>query len=165
MNKRSYYELHFEVFGFGINVIVFCFLSGKCYSNSYDRGWKGKGIETESAVVYKGIPYAAPPVGDLRWAKPQDVQNWDTLMIADTFSKASIQAKHDANDGVYGTEFYREDPEMGEDCLYLNVWTPRAHLIIQRRNSLWQYGFTVVLSMADGALKWSLTEMLGQSAT
>lgn len=90
------------------------------------EGGKVKGIETESAVVYKGIPYAAPPVGNLRWAKPQDVQNWDTLMIADTFSKASIQAKHDANDGVYGTEFYREDPEMGEDCLYLNVWTPKG---------------------------------------
>ena len=88
------------------------------------EGGKVVGVETENSVVYKGIPYAAAPVGDLRWKKPQPVVAWEGVKVADSFGCAAIQAKHDPNDGVYGTEFFAEDSEMSEDCLYLNVWTP-----------------------------------------
>lgn len=90
------------------------------------EGGKVVGVETENSVVYKGIPYAAPPVGDLRWKKPQPVVAWDGVKIADAFGCAAVQAKHNPNDGVYGTEFFAEDSEMSEDCLYLNIWTPKG---------------------------------------
>ncbi|MDD7455105.1 MAG: carboxylesterase family protein [Bacteroidales bacterium] len=50
-------------------------------------GGKILGVPSDSAgvLVYKGIPYAAPPVGDLRWKKPQPVSSWDTVMVADHY--------------------------------------------------------------------------------
>lgn len=107
------------------------------------EGGKIIGVESDQSVVYKGIPYAAPPVGDLRWAKPQPVPAWVGEKLCDTFGYAAIQAKHDPNDGVYGTEFYREDPEMREDCLYLNVWTPKgatAHPEKKLPVAIWIHG-------------------------
>lgn len=89
------------------------------------EGGKVVGVELDNSVVYRGIPYAAPPVGELRWAKPQPVAEWEGVKLCDTFGNAAIQAEHDPNDGVYGTEFYAEDAEMSEDCLYLNIWTPK----------------------------------------
>lgn len=90
------------------------------------EGGKIKGVETTNSVLYKGIPYAAPPVGNLRWAKPQDVQPWDTVMIAEHYGPAAIQKLHSPEDNWYGKEFYAAGTEMSEDCLYLNVWTPKG---------------------------------------
>ena len=91
------------------------------------EGGKVQGVTCESAnvLVYKGIPYAAPPVGELRWKKPQPVTPWDTVLVANDFRNASMQAAHDPNDGGYGTEFFATDAPFSEDCLYLNIWTPK----------------------------------------
>ena len=91
-------------------------------------GGKVQGVLCDSTdvIVYKGIPYAAPPVGELRWKKPQPVVPWDTVLIANDFRNASVQAAHDPNDGAYGTEFFATDAPFSEDCLYLNVWTPKS---------------------------------------
>ena len=88
------------------------------------EGGAVRGVVLDGSVVYRGIPYAAPPVGELRWQLPQPVAAWDTVMEADHWSAASWQAAHDPNDANYGVEFYAEDPEFSEDCLYLNIWTP-----------------------------------------
>ncbi len=89
------------------------------------------GVDCESYIVYRGIPYAKAPIGDLRWAAPQTPDNFNGVFIADKFSPICPQRKHDP-DGPqmgfnYGKEFYA-DPEflrdMSEDCLYLNIWTP-----------------------------------------
>ncbi len=77
-----------------------------------------------SVMIYKGVPYAAAPVGDLRWKKPQPVTLWKEVKVADKFGDAAVQYAKDPNDGGYGTEFYPENPPYSEDCLYLNVWTP-----------------------------------------
>ena len=75
-------------------------------------------------LVYKGIPYAAPPVGDLRWKKPQPVQSWDTVMVADHYGHIAMQDALDPS-SFYVKEFYQDGlPAMDEDCLYLNVWAP-----------------------------------------
>lgn len=84
-------------------------------------------VDNNQTVVFRGIPYAAPPVGDLRWKKPQPVASWDSVRICDTFGPGAIQAPHSNPDDFYTKEFYWEgDPEFSEDCLYLNVWTPIA---------------------------------------
>lgn len=85
-----------------------------------------RGVELEHSVVFKGVPYAAPPVGDLRWREPQPVRPWDTVMLCDHFRNAGPQPAHNPNDGDYGTEFFAEDAPFSEDCLQLNIWVPKS---------------------------------------
>ena len=88
------------------------------------EGGKIQGVESsvKGVYIYKGIPFAAPPVGDLRWKEPQPVLPWEGVKVADTFGPGAMQAKHDSSN-PWTSEFYWEDPEFSEDCLYLNVWT------------------------------------------
>jgi para-nitrobenzyl esterase len=83
----------------------------------------GVGTGTAGVTLFKGIPYAAPPVGALRWKAPQPVVPWDGVRVCDTFG--AICPQPSTSTGGYTEEFYDEGyPEMSEDCLYLNVWTP-----------------------------------------
>jgi para-nitrobenzyl esterase len=68
------------------------------------------GIEVDGVRAYKGIPYAAPPLGDLRWREPQPVVGWTGVRKAETFAAPCMQAS-------------KANGEPSEDCLYLNVWT------------------------------------------
>ena len=68
--------------------------------------------------VFKGVPFAAPPVGDLRWRPPQPVEPWNDTRDATAFAPACMQVKRGA-DSFYGPGA----DDMSEDCLYLNVWT------------------------------------------
>src|ERR1700744_288963 len=63
---------------------------------------------------FKGIPFAAPPVGDLRWKEPQPVKNWTGIRQAYHFSHMPMQKR------VFADMVFRADT-MSEDCLYLNV--------------------------------------------
>ena len=67
--------------------------------------------------IFKGIPYAAAPVGELRWAEPRPVVKWSGVRIADHFGPRCMQAP------VYNDMIFR-DTGSSEDCLHLNVWTP-----------------------------------------
>ncbi|HPI69294.1 MAG TPA: carboxylesterase family protein [Bacteroidales bacterium] len=92
------------------------------------EGGQIKGVETATpgVMIYKGIPYAAPPVGDLRWREPQPVIPWEGVKICDTFGAAGPQKLTDPG-SFYDKEFYSQSPHVkNEDCLYLNVWTPEA---------------------------------------
>lgn len=95
------------------------------------EGGKVQGVFCDSTdvIAYKGVPFAAAPVGELRWKKPQPVTPWDTVMIADHFRNAAWQAAHDPNDGAYGTEFFATDAPFDEDCLHANIWTPKSAAI------------------------------------
>lgn len=77
-----------------------------------------------SVRAYKGIPFAAPPVGPLRWRAPQPVAPWAGVRIADRFGSACLQPLV-PRDGIMNLFSFAEPPECGmsEDCLYLNVWT------------------------------------------
>lgn len=84
--------------------------------------------EDPSVIVFKGIPYAAPPVGELRLQPPQDVIPWDGVRECSAFSAIAPQPGN-ARGTFYGEEFYwMPQPEQSEDCLYLNVWAPARTL-------------------------------------
>lgn len=86
----------------------------------------GESADDGYTIVYKGIPYAAPPVGDLRWKKPQPVEPWNGVRHCTEFGPASLQGDQDRR-SFYFREFFSDgDPQRSEDCLYLNVWTPAA---------------------------------------
>jgi para-nitrobenzyl esterase len=67
--------------------------------------------------AFKGVPYAAPPVGDLRWREPQPLKKWKGVRQATQFGARCMQAP------IFGDMNFRSNG-MSEDCLYLNVWTP-----------------------------------------
>src|SRR6266699_4917625 len=71
--------------------------------------------------AYKGIPYAAPPVGDLRWRPPQPVVPWKGVKAADHFNPACMQPPTETT----GSSAWHEGlVPISEDCLYVDVWTP-----------------------------------------
>ncbi len=74
------------------------------------------GRETDSVLAFKGIPFAAPPVGDLRWRPPQPPKAWDGVRASTNMAPACPQP----SDRTYGFAY----KPQSEDCLYLNVWTP-----------------------------------------
>jgi para-nitrobenzyl esterase len=77
-----------------------------------------------SVTAFKGIPYATPPVGDLRWRAPQPVASWSGARKADRYGASCTQQQTGAF-GPFTREFLYVTP-ASEDCLYLNVWTPKA---------------------------------------
>ena len=78
--------------------------------------------ETNAGIrVFRGIPFAAPPVGDLRWRSPQPVTSWDGVRQTTDFGSACIQPPGDGRLNIAAME---GSPPLSEDCLYLNVWTP-----------------------------------------
>jgi para-nitrobenzyl esterase len=94
------------------------------------RGGFVQGVESAArgVTVFRGIPYAAPPVGNLRWREPQPLAPWVGVKVADTFGPIPWQ-KDLSGMELYGKEFYSDGmPEMSEDCLYLNVWAPTKAL-------------------------------------
>jgi para-nitrobenzyl esterase len=70
--------------------------------------------------VYRRIPFAAPPVGDLRWKAPQPAASWQGTRQAIEFSNACWQTPYPAAASIYQAKL----PQLSEDCLYLNIWTP-----------------------------------------
>ena len=77
-------------------------------------GGEVQGVVAEGISIFKGIPFAAPPVGDLRWKAPAPVQAWKGVKKADAFGPACMQAANSMGNTA----------PVSEDCLYLNVWTP-----------------------------------------
>jgi para-nitrobenzyl esterase len=75
-----------------------------------------------SIRVFKGIPYAAPPVFDLRWRPPQPPVKWEGVYRADRACAICMQQGRGWGE-FYQEEFYQHPEPMSEDCLYLNVWT------------------------------------------
>ena len=95
-------------------------------------GGELRGIYTQDGniEIYAGVPFAAPPVGELRWKEPQDIIPWDGILEADHFAPMAMQIKKSA---LYNFLFqlYTHSKKdrttngpQSEDCLYLNVWKP-----------------------------------------
>jgi para-nitrobenzyl esterase len=86
-----------------------------------------------TATVFRGVPYAAPPVGDLRWRPPQPPPGWEGTRRADRFSPMCPQAPTEA--AATGV-----DVPMSEDCLNLNIWTGADYREERRPVLVWIYG-------------------------
>jgi para-nitrobenzyl esterase len=76
-----------------------------------------QGTQISGISIFKGVPFAQPPVGDLRWKAPQPVKNWEGTLKADHFSARPMQLP------IFSDMNFRS-PGISEDCLYLNIWTP-----------------------------------------
>lgn len=76
------------------------------------------GHQDAAAISYLGIPYAAPPVGTLRWRAPQPAPRWQGIRAADTFGADCMQQPIPGDSTANGRH--------SEDCLYLNIWRPAA---------------------------------------
>ena len=93
---------------------------------------RGKMTNTEGIVSFLGIPFAAPPVGELRWRAPEKPQPWDG--VRECFDYGYSCWQRDNSQSPYFLKCMAENPvkprplRMSEDCLYLNVWTPAEAL-------------------------------------
>jgi len=85
------------------------------------RGDSGalQGVESDGVIAFKGIPFAAPPVGDLRWRATQPAAAWDGVRAATQYGPDCMQKPFPSDAAPLGTT-------PAEDCLYLNVWRPAA---------------------------------------
>ncbi len=83
------------------------------------------GVQTDDAsvLVFKGIPYAAPPVGSLRWKPPAPVVPWEGIRKCDVFAASPVQPNPEPF-YMWSEEFLIPKDPIEEDALYLNVWTP-----------------------------------------
>jgi para-nitrobenzyl esterase len=100
--------------------------------------------------VFKGIPYAAPPLGENRWRAPQPAAKWDGVRTADAFGApcaaggAPFGGRGGARGGAPGqapaAAAPPREPARSEDCLYLNVWTSATSANDKRPVMLWIYG-------------------------
>jgi para-nitrobenzyl esterase len=88
-----------------------------------------QGLAEDNLTVYKGIPFAAPPVGALRWRAPQPAPKWESVRTADQFAPGCMQSMGGPPPGG-----------MSEDCLHLNVWTPAKSPRDRVPVLVWIYG-------------------------
>ena len=78
---------------------------------------EGRGAQPSGVRIFRGIPFAQPPTGDLRWREPQPAKNWKGVRQAKEFGPRCMQAR------IFDDMIFRS-AGVSEDCLYLNVWTP-----------------------------------------
>lgn len=95
-------------------------------------GGQVQGMIKDGGAVFKGLPFAAPPVGDLRWKEPQAVKAWSGVKPAGQYGSACAQA-------VAGWNKTATD-NMSEDCLYLNVWNSEWPAKTRKPVMLWIHG-------------------------
>jgi para-nitrobenzyl esterase len=101
---------------------------------------KLQGVEEGGLSVFRGIPFAKPPVGDLRFRAPQRAKSWEGVRDASVFGAACPQGPRAGHEppSVFSGMFAQGELEMDEDCLTLNVWTPG--LDGQRPVMVWIHG-------------------------
>jgi para-nitrobenzyl esterase len=104
------------------------------------------GVREGGLSVYRGVPFAAPPTGDLRWRPPVTVTPWTGTRETDAFAPACMQI---------GVSMPGEKPpSVSEDCLYLNIWTPAKSAQERLPVIVWIYGGGYINGSASMPLYW-----------
>jgi para-nitrobenzyl esterase len=96
-------------------------------------GGRVAGTVANGIASFKGIPFAAPPVGDLRWKAPQPVKPWPGVKKATTYASSCMQ------DPMF-EKLFAATSGLSEDCLYVNVWTPAKSATDALPVMVWIYG-------------------------
>ena len=93
-------------------------------------------------TAFKGIPYAAPPVGKLRWKAPQPAENWEGIRDCSRFGAIAMQETPGLDPEAFYSKEWHVDPEvlMSEDCLNLNIWTPAKNENEKLPVMVWIFG-------------------------
>jgi len=109
-----------------IAIVTFSWMSWAQSATAKVEQGQLKGTIEDGLTVYRGVPFAAPPVGDLRWRAPQPAAKWQGIRPADKFAPQCIQS-------IAGIT-------TSEDCLYLNVWSPAKSASARVPVLVWIYG-------------------------
>ncbi|MGD0364003.1 MAG: carboxylesterase family protein [Bryobacteraceae bacterium] len=105
-----------------------------------------RGYLAAPGAVFKAIPYAAPPVGELRWREPQPVQPWHGVRDATRYAAACVQIPTGTGAFLaplarrYGVTYATPRWDLSEDCLYLNIWTPEWPAKEPHAVMFWMHG-------------------------
>ena len=94
---------------------------------------KLKGVTSDGVVSFKGVPFAAPPVGDLRWRPPQLAAPWTGIREASAYGPDCMQLPFPGDAAPLGVK-------PAEDCLYVNVWAPAVKSAKKLPVMVWIYG-------------------------
>ncbi len=104
------------------------------------------GVMKDGLTIYMGVPFAAPPLGELRWREPQPVAPWKGTRKATSFAPACMQK---------GVSMPGEKPPVtSEDCLYLNIWTPAKGANDRLPVIVWIHGGGYTNGSASMPLYW-----------
>ena len=130
-----------------------------------------RGIVEHDVVVFRGVPYARPPVGSLRFHPPLPLEPWSGIRVAETSGPASYQLarenrsavealSRELNPGIQGTAVYPESatnvympPSVSEDCLYLNIWVPTGSQVSDLPVYLYYHGGANMVSAGSFELE------------
>jgi len=108
-------------------------LASRAPTVTVDAGALSGSVDTASGIlVFRGIPYAAPPVGDRRWRAPAPLEHWSGVRAADRLGKNCVQAQPYSDIDPFAAG-------VSEDCLYLNVWTTGLDAGAKRPVMVWIY--------------------------
>ncbi|SDA18257.1 para-nitrobenzyl esterase [Ruminococcus sp. YE71] len=100
-------------------------------------------------TAFKGVPFAAPPVGEYRWRAPQPCRSWDGVRDCFDFAPIPMQDRPGVGTDIYCREWHVDpDIPMSEDCLYLNIWTGAKSADERMPVLVWFYG---------GGFQWGYT--------
>jgi para-nitrobenzyl esterase len=97
------------------------------------------GYKNGEISIFQGIPFAQPPLGELRWKAPQPVKNWTGVLKCEKFSASPMQNKP-VPFMMWTEEFITPPENLSEDCLYLNIWTPAKSAKEKLAVFVWIYG-------------------------